>query len=280
MKKVLYSVFLITLVSNVLFSQHIFSPLGMNLLEMGWRYFGWNPAALKAVGSDGFVMNFEYTSDFSSKESSLFRAGYQSVEEGLNGELTMERFSGFGIKEYSINYTVAGMNGNYFWGFQSKIYKDVSNTKGNDWGMKVGLGIIGSSGNFKGAIALKDVTILSTDISKMATGQFGAAIGWMNDSFAIHAGAVTTNFKLYEIYTGIALGVTPVFFSLSFGYAGDFTRSTYHFGMGIAWQGKGALIATNFDFVPIPVNFTVSEDFSMPYRFTVAFKLPQVVSEE
>ncbi len=275
------AVYLFLLIASILgFSQHIFSPLGMNMLEMGWRYFGWNPAALKAVGSSGFVLDFQYTTDSKSKETSLFRAGYQSVEGDLNGELTMERYVGFGVKEYALNYTISGENGNYFWGFEGTVYKDTSTLKGNDWGMRVGLGIIGSSGNIKGAVALKDVTILSNDLSKMATGQFGIALGWMNDSFAIHAGMVTTNFKLYEVYTGIAMGVTPAFFSLSFGYAGDFTKSTYHFGMGMAWQGSGALIAANFDFVPIPMDFPVSEDFSMPYRFTVVFKLPQVVSKE
>ena len=280
MRRVSYFVYMVVFLSSVLFSQHIFSPLGMNLLEMGWRYFGWNPAALKAVGADGFVLNFEYATDFNSKESSLFRVGYQSVENNLNGELTMERFSGFGIEEYTLNYTIAGMNKNYFWGFQSTIYKSNSSLKGDDWGMRTSLGIMGSSGNLRGAIALKDVTILSTDLSKMATGQFGIAAGWMNEKFAIHLGAVTTNFKLYEAYTGIAFGIAPAYFGLSLGYVGDFARSTYHFGMGIAWQGKGALIAANFDFVPIPVNFSVSEEFSMPYRFTVAFKLPQVVKEE
>ncbi len=277
MKKV--SVILLIL-SSVVFSQHIFSPLGMNLLELGWRYFNWNPAALRAIGSDGFTLNFEYVTDSRGEDITLFRAGYQSVEpeNGLNGELTVEKTSQASENEYSLNYTLAGMNGDYFWGFESSVYNLTKSSTMSEWGLRIGVGIIGNRGNLKGAVTLKDITIVSSNISSIATGQIGAAIGWISDQYALHMGFIVTDFKLFEAYTGVALGVSPAFFSLSFGYATNFSKSTYHLGMGVAWQGKGALVAANFDFVPNPVDFSLknARDLSLPYRFTIAFKLPQM----
>ena len=257
----------------LVFSQPPFSPLGMGFLEMGWRYSGWNPAALKAVAFDGPVFSFSYMSDMRALEFSDFKMGYQSIEGDLAGELAFERIGYSGQSEFSLSYTIAGENEDYYWGLNLDVYRgeNLESTL-TRYGLKVGVGITGGSGNLRIALSIKDVVIYSSDLSELATGEVGAAIGFVSEKFAIHAGMVTSNFQIYDIYTGIAMGMQPLFIGISFGYATDLRDRNYHFGSGLVWQGKGFFMAVGFDVSRNSIPF--GNIPPLPYRFTVSFKLP------
>jgi hypothetical protein len=254
-----------------LFAQHVFSPLGMNLLEMGWRYFQWNPANLKAIGSDGIVVDFHYATDYSS-ETIWFAFGYQEAQKDLAGELLLERLISPEDGEYGLTYSLAGKSGNYFWGVSTTLYK-----KQGDFGLRLGGGVTGENNGMMFSLAMKDFTVLNSSMSSVKPGEVGAAFGWLTENFGIHLGAITTMFKVFEVYSGVAGGISPVFFGVSFGYATDMKSSSYHATFGVAWQGNGILLAGNFDYVVNPYDFEVGsfkglENF--PYRFSVVFKLP------
>ncbi len=255
------------------FSQPPFSPLGMGFLEMGWRYSGWNPAALKAVAFDGPVFSFSYMSDLEALEFSDLKMGYQSVEGELAGELIFRRMGYSGKSVFSLDYTVAGENGDYFWGGSLGVYHE------EDWestltryGLRVGMGIIGNSGDLRVALAIKDVVIYSSDPAEFATGEVGMAMGLVSEKFALHAGVVTSSFKIYDIYAGVAMGMQPIFLGISFGYTTDLRDWNYHFGSGLLWQGKGFLLAAGFDISQSPIPF--GDIPPLPYRFTISIKLP------
>jgi hypothetical protein len=194
--------FLLFLIPISLFAQHVFSPLGMNLLEMGWRYFQWNPANLKAIGSNGIVVDFHYATDYS-EENMWFAFGYQESQKDLAGELLFERFMSPKYGEFGLTYTLAGKNENYLWGVSTTLYKGQS-----DFALRLGGGVTGMKNELVFSLAMKDFTIINSSLSSVRPGEVGVAFGWLTENFGIHLGAITTAFKVFEVYSGVAGGIS------------------------------------------------------------------------
>ena len=256
-----------------LLAQHVFSPLGMGVLELGWKYFGWNPASLRFLSSDGFIFDFLYETDAQNEELTGIWAGYQQPLENLSGELLIGMFKYGKLEEYSLKYSVAGSNPEYFWGTGFEIF-----TKGGDFGMRFNMGVIGQKGNIKYALSLRDFTVFTSDLSDLARGQGGIAVGYITPTAAFYAGMVSTDFKYNEFYGGISLGLNIFYMSTTVGFMPD--TLSYHFGMGFAvLDNEGFFIATNFDYVPAPPNVH-SDDIrrfsTLPYRFVLTFKIPVI----
>ena len=268
MKKLIFFLF-----PAVLIAQHVFSPLGMGVLELGWKYTGWNPAALRLLNSDGFVFDFIYQTDSQNEEITNVWVGYQQALEDLSGELLIGMFKYGDMKEYGVKYSLAGSNPEYLWGTSFEVF-----TRDGGGGLRFSIGVIGEKGNLKYAISLKDFTVYSTDLSDLARGQGGIAVGYITPTAAFYAGAISTDFKYNEIYAGISLGVNILYMSTTFGFSPD--TFSYHFGMGFAILDTGGFfIAGNFDYVPKPPDIPSDDKrrFStLPYRFTVTFKIPSV----
>ena len=268
MKKVIFFLFPV-----VLTAQHVFSPLGMGVLELGWKYTGWNPAALRLLSSDGFVFDFVYQTNGQDEEITNVWTGYQQALKDLSGELLIGMFKYGGLEEYSLKYSLAGSNPEYLWGAGFEVF-----SRDGGGGLRFSVGVIGEKGKIKYAISLKDFTVYSTNLSDLARGQAGIAIGYITPTAAFYAGAISTDFKYNELYAGISLGVKILYMSSTFGVLPD--TLSYHFGMGFAILDTGGFfIAGNFDYVPNPPGADVDDPrrFStLPYRFTVTFKIPSV----
>ncbi len=269
MRKTLF----LTMLSLLVFSQPISSPLGLNFLEMGWRYSDWNPAALNATVFNGPVFSFSYLTDMETLEFSNLEMGYQAVEGELAGELKFTRKAYQGKNRFSLVYTVAGVNGDYYWGGSAGIYytSDWESTV-TSYGIKIGFGFVGGMRDFKIAMALNDVILYSSNPAELATGKLGMSLGWVGENFALHFGAITSSFRVFDMYTGLAVGIAPAFAGVSFGYTTDLNRWTYHFGSGMMWQGEGIFLGVRFDVSQNPIPF--GDVPPLPYRFSVFVKLP------
>ncbi len=242
--------------SSILSFSITMTPLGLGILETGWKFSYENPAEIFYIKNR--MLGFTISGDFENYEFD-FQYFEPSEDNKLGGLLSFGRTTFTTVEFYRLSYIIASGDRNFSWGVGVKVTTDANFDKK---GVLIDFGVDGASKYFRYGLSAKDVCVYATDGSLYQIGKLSAAAGLIftfgKNGFYFGMEGGTHIFKTAFGYFTIALDLNVIAFGGKFGYLYNSAS-----GQGTFEFGTGGIL--NLDRLKIALSYSLSlEDISLP----------------
>ncbi len=211
------------------------TPLGLGVLENGWKFLHQNPAEVYYLKSD--QLSFSIVAGFGSQSFRKFWLSYMVApkEGNLGGVLSYGRyFMDSGGDVNFLEYTISGGNPASSWGL--KVGLEYQSFLGKVYsGLRMSFGIDTLFSNIRFAAAVEDLYVWTDNPSIYISGKYSAALGYFTQNFGVHFGGYSCNFDSYGVYIGGAVSLEWVGFGFRYDYFMDLkdNKSSSQLGFGL-----------------------------------------------